>query len=123
MPAPSETRNYPFPDLGPVPKPSVTCNILKREPDNREYIPIFSDGMAIMKASNKVIGIYIAAGVTFFVATEIQIINEFTTPLTIITAVSGATVALMSVGFYLKDKIDHIQNFRQNHRKSRSITS
>jgi hypothetical protein len=142
MPALSETRggSVPpslLPELDRVPKPSITFNVLKPEQD-KGHDSIFSDAMAIADdmdgmfitrrgkktrcASVAAVSVFLATAAIDIATTEI-LHEPVPTPLIILTAVSGATVALMSVGFYLKDKIDHIQNFRQNHRKSSSITS
>jgi len=119
MPAPSETRNYPLPELERVSKPVVTCSILKQEPGKAHHsfsndVIAVVDGIVIMRESDRVFNTFFAASGTFIAAGGASIViaevlkEQIPTPLMILTAVSGVTVAFMSVRLYLKDKIDRI---------------
>jgi hypothetical protein len=69
---------------------------------------------AIMTVDQKILSLY-AGALTVFLATGAgellsQAGNEqVPTLINVLTSVSGATVALMSIGFYLKDKITRLQ--------------
>jgi hypothetical protein len=118
--------------LDPVSKPSVTFNPDPYpHPHTNSDVVIVSDTIKILEGMDNLFIVNRSkkarcasvAAVSVFLATAaidivtIEALHEpVPTPFMILAAISGATVVLMGVGFYLKDKIDGLKTRRNNNK-------